>query len=67
MTMAHPFRPMTTELLKNLTRVNQDSNQTINSTELSIVFKTQELRSALEINPQRSEADQSDIRIDNRY
>ena len=65
--MAHPFMPMTTELLKNLTRINMDSDQTIKSPALPTVFETQELNSTLELNPQRSETDQSDIRTDNRY
>ena len=65
--MAHPFRPMTTELLKNLTRINMDSDQTIKSHELPAVFETQEPKSISELNPQRSETDQSDIRTDNRY
>ena len=65
--MAHPFMPMTTELLKNLTRINIDSDQANKSTKIPTVFETQELNSTLEINPQRSETDQSDIRTDNRY
>jgi hypothetical protein len=65
--MAHPFMPMTNEMLKQLTRVNKDSDQTEKSPESSAVFETQELNSALEINPQRSETNQSDIRTDNRY
>jgi len=59
--MAHPFMPMTNEMLKKLTRVIKDSDQTIKSPELPAVFETQELNSALEINPQRSEADRSDL------
>jgi len=59
---AYPFQPMTTELLKKLTRVNQDSDQTIKSPKLPTVFNTQEAKSVLEINPQHSESNQSDIR-----
>ena len=65
--MAHPFMPMTTEMLKKLPELIQDSDQTIKSPELPAVFETQEPKSTLELNPQRSETDQSDIRTDNRY
>ena len=65
--MAHPFQPMTTEQLKKLTRINRDSNSTIKSPELPAVFETQELKSALELNPQRSETNQSNLRTNNRY
>ena len=60
--MAHPFMPMTNEMLKKLTRVIEDSDQIIKSPELPAVFETQELNSTLEINPQRSETDQSNHR-----
>ncbi|MFC1880473.1 hypothetical protein ACFL2S_03105 [Thermodesulfobacteriota bacterium] len=59
--MAHPFMPMTNEMLKKLTRMMQDSDQTIKSSKLPNVLETQELNSTLEINPQRSETNQSDI------
>ena len=59
--MAHPFMPMTNEMLKKLTQAIQDFDQTIKSPDLPAVFETQELNSALEINPQRSEADRSDL------
>jgi len=65
--MAHPFMPMTNEMLKKLTKENQDSDQTINTTELPTGFETRESKSVLELNPQRSETNQSDIRTDNRY
>ena len=65
--MAHPFMPMTNEMLKKLTRVIKDSDQTIKSPELPAVFETQELNPTLEINPQRSETNQSNLRTDNRY
>jgi len=65
--MAHPFMPMTNEMLKKLTRLTQDTNQIIKSPKLPTVFETQELNSTLEINPERSEADHSNIRTDNRY
>jgi hypothetical protein len=59
---AYPFQPMTTELLKKLTRVNLDSDSTIKSQELPAVFGTQELKSGLDLNSPRSETNQSDIR-----
>ena len=65
--MAHPFMPMTNETLKKLTQDIQDFDQTIKSDELPAVFETQELNSALEVNPQRSETNRSNIRTDNRY
>ncbi len=65
--MAHPFMPMTNEILERITRVIKNSDQTIKSPELPTVFETQELKSTLEINPQPSETNQSDIRTDNRY
>ena len=49
--MAHPFMPMTTELLKNLTRINMDFDQTIKSPDLPAVFDTQEPKSTSELNP----------------
>jgi len=49
---------MTTEILKKLSR---DSDQTLKFPELPTVFETQEPKSILEINPQRSEADRSDL------
>ena len=65
--MAHPFLPMTNEMLKKLSKVIQDSDQTINSPDLPAVFENQEPKSILELNPQRSETNQPDIRTDNRY
>ena len=65
--MAHPFMPMTNEILKKLTRAIQDSDQTIKSPELPAVFETQKLKSGLDLNSPRSETNQSDIRTNNRY
>ena len=59
--MAHPFMPMTNEMLKKLTRAAKDSISTIQSPDFPAVFETQELNSTLEIDPQRSEADRSDL------
>jgi hypothetical protein len=63
----HPFLPMTNEFLKKLTRINLDSDQTIKSPKLPAVFETQEPKSILELNPQRSETNQSIPRTNNRY
>ena len=60
--MAHPFLPMTNEMLKKLSKVIQDSDQTINSPDLAAVFETQEPKSILELNSQRSETNQSNLR-----
>jgi len=64
---AYPFQPMTTQLLKKLTRVNQDLNSTDKSPDIPAAFETQELKSALELNPQHSESNQSNLRTNNRY
>ena len=60
--MAHPFMPMTNEMLKKLSPATQDSDQTINSPELPTVFASQDFKSALELNPKRSGSDQSNQR-----
>ena len=59
--MAHPFMPMTNEILEKLNHISKDSDQTIDSHEFPTVFETQEIKSTLEINPQHSETNQSDI------
>jgi hypothetical protein len=64
---AYPFQPMTTKLLKKLTRVNLDSDSTIKSCEYPAVFETKEPKSTSELNPQRSETNQSNLRTNNRY
>jgi hypothetical protein len=53
---------MTNEMLKKLSKVIQNSDQTINSPDLPAVFENQEPKSILELNLQRSETNQSDIR-----
>ena len=63
--MAHPFMPMTNEILEKLTRVIKDSDQTIKSPGLPAVFENQELKSILELNAKSSKTNQSDIRTDN--
>ena len=65
--MAHPFRPMTTKLLRRLIRDNRESNPTIKILDSSSEFASQEQKIALESNPQHSETNQSDIRTDNNY
>ncbi len=65
--MAHPFMPMTNEILERLTRVIKDSDQSLNSPDLPAVFETQEHKSTIELNPQRSETNQSNLRTNNRY
>jgi hypothetical protein len=65
--MAYPFQPMTTKLLKKLTKVNLDSDSTIESPDLPAVFETQNLQTTIESNPQRSETNQSNLRTNNRY
>jgi len=57
--VAFPFMPMTNEMLKKLSQATQDSNQTINSSELPTVFASQDFKSAIELNQQRSETDQT--------
>ncbi len=65
--MAHPFQPMTTKLLKKLTRVNEDSDSTSKSPEYPIEFASKNLQTAIESNPQHSESNQSNLRTNNRY
>ena len=64
---AYPFQPMTTELLKKLTRVNLDSDSTIKSPENPVEFASKNLQTAIESNSQRSESNQSNLRTNNRY
>ena len=59
--MAHPFLPMTTKLLKKLTRDNRESNPPNKSLEISSEFASQNPNSTLESNPQRSETNRSDL------
>ena len=65
--MAFPFYPMTNEMLKKLSRAIEDSDQTINFPDPPALFASREFKSVLELNPQRSETNQSNIRTDNRY
>ena len=65
--MAFPFMPMTNEMLKKLSPATQDSDPTIKSPDLPCTLASQELNSTFELNPQRSETIQSDIRTNNDY
>ena len=65
--MAHPFMPMTNEMIKKLTRVNQDLNSAIKSCEYPAEFASQNPNSTIESNPQCSESNQSNLRTNNRY
>jgi hypothetical protein len=60
--VAFPFCPMTNEILKKLSRVIQDSDQTIKYPELPCTLASHELNFAFELNPQHSETDQSNLR-----
>ena len=64
---AYPFQPMTTELLKKLTRVNQDLNSTEKSPDLPAELSSQNPNSTIELNPQHPETNQSNLRTNNRY
>ena len=64
--MAHPFMPMTNEILKKLTRLTQDSGHTINFPDFPAVCESQEFKSAFNLKPDHSETDQSNLRTDNR-
>jgi hypothetical protein len=65
--VAYPFIPMTNEMLKKLSNVTQDSNQTIKFSDFPAVFASREFKSVLELNQHRSETDHTNIRTDNRY
>ena len=63
--MAHPFLPMTNEMLKKLSKVIQNSDQTINSPDLPAVFENQEPKSILKLKPQCSKTNQCNLRTNN--
>jgi hypothetical protein len=56
---------MTDEILKQLSQAIQDSDQTINSPDSSVVLVSQKLKSILELIPHTTETNQSDISTDN--
>jgi len=65
--MAHPFLPMTTELLKKLTRINRESISAAEFCEQRFVFKILNVIPAEELNSQKSETNLSNLRTNNRY
>ena len=65
--MAHPFLPMTTELLKTLTRVNRESISVTKFYEPRFVFEIPKIIPNEELNPQREETNRSYIRTNNRF
>ena len=65
--MAHPFLPMTTELLKKLTRINRESISAAEFCEPLFVIKILNVIPAEELNSQLSETNQSYPRTNNHY
>ena len=59
--MAHPFLPMTTELLKKLTRINRESISAAEFCEQRFVFKILNVIPAEELNSQNSETNQPQL------
>jgi len=57
--VAYPFLPMTDEILKKLSRMMQDSILTAKFSDFLALFASREFKSAIELNQQRSETDQS--------
>ena len=56
--MAHPFLPMTTEMLKKLTRINRESISAAEFSEQRFVFKIPKAIPTEELNSQNSETNQ---------
>jgi hypothetical protein len=65
--MAHPFQPMTNEMLQKLTRMMQDSISTPKFYEQRFVFSIPKTRPIEELNSQISETNLSNLRTNNRY
>ena len=59
--MAHPFLPMTDEMLKKLTQMMQDSNSTAEFSEPRFVFEISKTRPTKELNSQNSETNQPQL------
>ena len=59
--MAHPFLPMTDEILKKLTRMMQDSILTAKFSEPRFVFTIPKIRPTEELNSQNSETNQPQL------
>ena len=65
--MAHPFLPMTNEMLQKLTRMMQDSILTSKFSEQRFVFSIPKIITTEESNPKNSETNLSNLRTNNRY
>jgi hypothetical protein len=65
--VAFPFMPMTDEMLKKLSRVIEDSDQTTFFPDFPAVFLSCEFKFTSELNLQHSETDLSDTPTNNRY
>ena len=59
--MAHPFLPMTTELLKNLTRVNRESISAAEFSEPRFVFEIPKVIPTEELKSQISKTNQPQL------
>jgi len=65
--MAHPFLPMTTELLKKLTRIKRESISVTKFYEQRFVFEIPKIIPTEELNPQGEETNRSYIRTNDRF
>jgi hypothetical protein len=65
--MAHPFLPMTNEILEKLTRINKNAISTPKFYEQRFVFSIPNTRPIEELNLQISETNLSNLRTNNRY
>ena len=65
--MAHPFLPMTNEILEKLTRMMQDSFSTTKFSEPLFVLATQKTKSTEELNSQNSETNPSASEENDNY
>ena len=59
--MAYPFKPMTNEVLKKLSRVIRDSILTAKFSEPRFVFTIPKIIPTEELNPQNSETNHSQL------
>ncbi len=60
--MAHPFLPMTNEILKKLTRMEQYSFSTAKFSEIQLVLESETTKSISETNPSASEENHNHLR-----
>jgi len=65
--VAHPFLPMTDEMLKKLTHMVQDSISTPKFYEQRFVIAIPNTITTEDLNPQRSETNQSNLRTNNCF